>query len=444
MDCVETADGLSRVYKVSVPAADIEERLGKRIDEIRPQMKLKGFRPGKVPRSHVLKMFGKSIRGEVVEALVKETSRKAIADSSVRPAAEPEMEMESDMEAVLEGTADLAYNMHVDVMPDFEPVDVKTLSITRPVAEITDEELDARLQTIAESNPQFTKRAKTAKARLTDAVVIDFLGKIDGKPFEGGGAEEHTLVLGSNSFIPGFEDQLVGIKAGAKIDVTVTFPEQYQAEHLAGKEAVFEVKVHEVRAPKTPKIDDEFAKGLGLEGLDKLKEMLNEQIQSEYTAASRDKAKRSLLDALDEAHDFELPPKMVESEFGQIWQQVQSELDAGRGDEEDKEKSEDELKSDYRAIAERRVRLGLVLAEIGQAADVAISENEVQQALIREAQNFPGQERQVIEFFQKNPNAMAQLRAPIYEDKVVDYILETAKVEDKSVNKDELLAEIEE
>ena len=444
MDCVETADGLSRVYKVSVPAADIEERLGKRIDEIRPQMKLKGFRPGKVPRSHVLKMFGKSIRGEVVEALVKETSQKAIADSSVRPAAEPEMEMESDMEAVLEGTADLAYNMHVDVMPDFEPVDVKTLSITRPVAEITDEELDARLQTIAESNPQFTKRAKTAKARLTDAVVIDFLGKIDGEPFEGGGAEEHTLVLGSNSFIPGFEDQLVGVKAGAEIDVTVTFPEQYQAEHLAGKEAVFEVKVHEVRAPKTPKIDDEFAKGLGLEGLDKLKEMLTEQIQSEYTAASRDKAKRSLLDALDEAHDFELPPKMVESEFGQIWQQVQSELDAGRGDEEDKEKSEDELKSDYRAIAERRVRLGLVLAEIGQAADVAISENEVQQALIREAQNFPGQERQVIEFFQKNPNAMAQLRAPIYEDKVVDYILETAKVEDKSVNKDELLAEVEE
>lgn len=444
MDCVETADGLSRVYKVSVPAADIEERLGKRIDEIRPQMKLKGFRPGKVPRSHVLKMFGKSIRGEVVEALVKETSQKAIADSSVRPAAEPEMEMESDMEAVLEGTADLAYNMHVDVMPDFEPVDVKTLSITRPVAEITDEELDARLQTIAESNPQFTKRAKTAKARLTDAVVIDFLGKIDGEPFEGGGAEEHTLVLGSNSFIPGFEDQLVGVKAGAEIDVTVTFPEQYQAEHLAGKEAVFEVKVHEVRAPKTPKIDDEFAKGLGLEGLDKLKEMLTEQIQSEYTAASRDKAKRSLLDALDDAHDFELPPKMVESEFGQIWQQVQSELDAGRGDEEDKEKSEDELKSDYRAIAERRVRLGLVLAEIGQAADVAISENEVQQALIREAQNFPGQERQVIEFFQKNPNAMAQLRAPIYEDKVVDYILETAKVEDKSVNKDELLAEIEE
>ena len=443
MDCVETADGLSRVYKVSVPAADIEERLDKRIDEIRPQMKLKGFRPGKVPKSHVLKMFGKSIRGEVVEALVKETSQKAIADSSVRPAAEPEMEMESDMDAVLEGTADLAYNMHVDVMPDFDPVDVKTLTITRPVADVSDEELDARLQTIAESNPQFNKRAKTAKARLTDAVVIDFLGKIDGEPFEGGAAEEHTLVLGSNSFIPGFEDQLVGVKAGAEIDVTVTFPEQYQAEHLAGKEAVFEVKVHEVRAPKTPKIDDEFAKGLGLEGLDKLKEMLTEQIQNEFSAASRDKAKRSLLDALDEAHDFELPPKMVESEFGQIWQQVQSELDAGRGDDEDKEKSEDELKTDYRAIAERRVRLGLVLAEIGQAADVSINENEVQQALIREAQNFPGQERQVIEFFQKNPNAMAQLRAPIYEDKVVYYILETAKVKDKTVGKEELLAEIE-
>lgn len=444
MESVETVEGLSRTYKVNVPKADLQKRFDERIEEIRPQMNLKGFRPGKVPASHVKKMFGKDIMGEVVQALVQETSQKAIEDADVRPAGQPEMKMESDMEKVLSGDEDLAYEMNVDVMPDFEPVDVKKLTIKKPVADIGDDEIDERLAQIAEANPKFEKRAKTAKARDKDAVVIDFLGKLDGEPFEGGAAEEHTLVLGSNSFIPGFEDQLVGSKAGEEKDVTVTFPENYQAEHLAGKEAVFEVKVHEVRAAKTPDIDDEFAKGLGLEDLAKLKELVTEQIQNEFGGASRAKAKRNLLDQLDDKHDFDLPPKMVDQEFGQIWQQLQAEMDAGRTAEEDKGKSEDDLKEEYRKIAERRVRLGLVLAEIGRLAEVQISEQEVQQALIREARNFPGQERQVIEFFQKDPNAMAQLRAPIYEDKVVDHILETAKVKEETVAKDELLKEDEE
>jgi trigger factor len=352
--------------------------------------------------------------------------------------------MESDMEKVLSGDEDLAYEMNVDVMPEFEPVDVKKLTIKKPVAEIGDAEIDERLTQIAEANPKYEKRAKTAKARDKDAVVIDFLGKLDGEPFEGGAAEEHTLVLGSNSFIPGFEDQLIGAKAGEEKDVKVTFPENYQAEHLAGKEAVFEVKVHEVRAAKTPDIDDEFAKGLGLEDLAKLKELITEQIQNEFGGASRAKAKRNLLDQLDDKHDFDLPPKMVDQEFGQIWQQLQAEMDAGRTADEDKDKTEDQLKEEYRKIAERRVRLGLVLAEIGRLAEVQISEQEVQQALIREARNFPGQERQVIEFFQKDPNAMAQLRAPIYEDKVVDHILETAKVKEETVAKEDLLKEDEE
>lgn len=444
MESVETVEGLSRTYKVNVPKADLQKRFDERIEEIRPQMNLKGFRPGKVPASHVKKMFGKDIMGEVVQALVQETSQKAIEDADVRPAGQPEMKMESDMEKVLSGDEDLAYEMNVDVMPDFEPVDVKKLTIKKPVADIGDDEIDERLAQIAEANPKFEKRAKTAKARDKDAVVIDFLGKLDGEPFEGGAAEEHTLVLGSNSFIPGFEDQLVGSKAGEEKDVTVTFPENYQAEHLAGKEAVFVVKVHEVRAAKTPDIDDEFAKGLGLEDLAKLKELVTEQIQNEFGGASRAKAKRNLLDQLDEKHDFDLPPKMVDQEFGQIWQQLQAEMDAGRTAEEDKGRSEDDLKEEYRKIAERRVRLGLVLAEIGRLAEVQISEQEVQQALIREARNFPGQERQVIEFFQKDPNAMAQLRAPIYEDKVVDHILETAKVKEETVAKDELLKEDEE
>jgi len=444
MECVETSEGLSRMYKVSVPKADLQKRYDDRIEEIRPQMNLKGFRPGKVPAAHVKKMFGKDIMGEVVQALVQETSQKAIEDSDVRPAGQPEMHMESDMEKVLSGDEDLAYHMHVDIMPEFEPADITKLTITKPVAEINDEELDARLTQIADANPQYKKRAKTAKARQDDAVVIDFLGKLDGEPFEGGAAEEHTLVIGSNTFIPGFEEQLVGVKAGDETEVNVTFPENYQAENLAGKDAVFEIKVHEVREAKKPEIDDEFAKGLGLEDLAKLKELVTEQIQTEFSGASRAKAKRSLLDLLDEKHDFELPPKMVEQEFNQIWQQLQTEMDAGRTADEDKDKSEDELKEEYNKIAQRRVRLGLVLAEIGRVAEIQISEQEVQQALISEARNFPGQERQVIEFFQKDPNAMAQLRAPIYEDKVVDHILETAKVKEKTVSKDELLKEDEE
>ena len=444
MECTETTDGLSRMYKVKVPASDLKTRLDERIEEIRPQMKLKGFRPGKVPAAHVRKMFGKSIMGEVVEAAMKETSEKAIADANVRPASQPDMHMESDMEKVLEGEEDLAYHMHVDIMPEFEPVEASSLKVTRPVAEVDDAALDEALDRVAENNMKYEARGKTAKARDGDAIVIDFVGKLDGEPFEGGAAEEHTLVLGSNSFIPGFEEQLVGVKAGDEKSVEVTFPEQYQAEHLAGKAAVFDVKVHEVRAPKKPDIDEEFAKGLGIESLEELKDLVKGQLQQELDNASRAKAKRSLLDALDEKHDFELPPKMVDMEFDQIWQQLQQEMDAGRIDEEEKNKPEDQLKDEYRKIAERRVRLGLVLAEIGRLADVKISEQEVQQALIREAQRFPGQERQVIEFFQQNPNAMAQLRAPIYEDKVVDHLLEQVEIKEKKVSREEILAEDEE
>ncbi len=444
MECTETSDGLSRMYKVKVPASELKARLDARIEEIRPQMRLKGFRPGKVPASHVRKMFGQSLMGEVIEAVMKETSEKAITDADVRPASQPDMHMESDMEKVIEGEEDLAYHMHVDIMPDFEPADMSGITIKKPVAEVDDAQLEETLDQVAENNMKYEPRGKTAKAKDGDAVVIDFVGKIDGEPFEGGAAEGHTLVLGSGSFIPGFEEQLVGTKTGEEKDVEVTFPEQYQAEHLAGKAAVFEVKVNEVRAPKKPDIDEEIAKGLGIDSLEELKTMLKTQLQQELDNASRAKAKRHLLDALDEKHDFDLPPKMVDMEFDQIWQQLQSEMDAGRVSDEDKEKSEDELKEEYRKIAERRVRLGLVLAEIGRLQEIKISEQEVQQALIREAQRYPGQERQVLEFFQKNEGAMAQLRAPIYEDKVVDHLLETVKVKEEKVSREELLSDDEE
>ena len=445
MEVTETnAEGLSRTFKVTVPASELVAKLDSRIEEIRPQMNLKGFRPGKVPKAHVKKMFGKSIMSELIEGLVAETNQKALEDADVRPASQPDVQMDGDIEPVLEGKADLAYSLNVDVMPDFEPADVKVLKIERPVTPVADADVDEALQKLADQNQQYKPRGKTAKAKDGDAVVIDFVGKIDGEPFDGGAAEEQTLVIGSGRFIPGFEEQLIGVKTGDETELNVTFPEDYQAEELKGKEAVFEVKVREVRMPKKAEIDEDFAKNFGLESLEQLREMMTAQIQSEHDQASRQKAKRALLDVLDEKHSFDLPQKMVEQEFSQIWQQLQQEKEAGNLDEEDAKKSDEDLEKEYRAIAERRVRLGLVLAEIGRIAEVQITDQEVQQAVIAEARKFPGQEREVVEFFQKNPGALAQVRAPIYEEKVVDHILEIAKVTDKEVSKDDLFAEVEE
>ena len=445
MEVTQTkAEGLSRTFAVKVPASELQAKLDERIEEIRPQMKLKGFRPGKVPASHVRKLYGQDLMGELINKLVTETNQKALEDNELRPAGQPDVQIDGDMEAVVKGQADLSYNMNVDVMPEFEPADVTKLTITRPVADVAQEQIDEALGRIAEQNTQYEPRAKTAKAKEGDAVVMDFVGKIDGEAFEGGSAEQQTLVIGSGQFIPGFEDQLVGVKAGDEKDVTVTFPEEYGAADLAGKEAVFEVKVHEVRAPKTAELDDEFAKGLGLESLEQLTGLVKDQLKAEHDGASRAKAKRNLLDQLDEAHSFDLPPNMVEQELNQIWQQLQSEMDAGRTADEDKDKSEDELKEEYRKIAERRVRLGLVLAEIGRVADVRISEQEVNQALVREARQYPGQETQVVEFFRNNPGAMAQLRAPIYEDKVVDHILEVAEITEETVSREDLFKEEDE
>ena len=444
MEVTQTkAEGLSRTFEVSVPAAELQKKLDDKIEEIRPQMNLKGFRPGKVPAAHVRKMFGKSLMGEMIDGLVNETNQKAIEDSDVRPASQPHVHMDSEMEEVLDGKTDLAYHMHFDVMPEFEPTDISKIKIERPVTKVDDAMVDESLGKIAEQNMKYDARAKTAKAKDGDAVVIDFVGKIDGEAFEGGTAEEQAVIIGAGRFIPGFEEQLIGVKSSDETELKVTFPDDYPSDNLKGKDAVFEVKVGEVRAPSTPDLDDEFAKNLGLEGIDQLKEMITEQLQNEHDGASRQKAKRVLLDELDTAHDFELPPQMVEQEFDQIWAQLTQEKDAGRLSEDEQKKPEEDLKEEYRTIAERRVRLGLVLAEIGRDKEIKITEEEVQRGMIAEARNFPGQEQQVMEFFQKNPGAMAQIRAPIYEDKVVDYILETVKITDKDVTKEELFAEEE-
>ena len=434
------SEGLTRVITVKVPAGELQQRLDDKINEVRPNLQLKGFRPGKVPAGHIKRVYGKALMSEVVETAVQDESQKALAD--LKPAGQPKMDMKSDIASVVEQGADLEFNMEVEVMPAFEPVDPATLSVERPVANISEDEVNEAIEKFAENNKTYEEKKGAAKDG--DAVVCDFVGKIDGEAFEGGTAEDQTIVIGGGQLIPGFEEQLTGAKAGDAVTVNVTFPDEYPAENLKGKDAVFAVDVKEIRAPKTPEVNEDFAKGLGLESLDALKEAMRSQIENEYGQASRAKAKRKLLDALDEKHDFDLPPGMVDAEFQGIWTQVEQEKAAGNLPDEDKDKSEDDLKAEYRQIAERRVRLGLVLAEIGNQNNIVVRDEEVSRALGQEASRFPGQEQKVIEFYQKNPNALAQLRAPIYEEKVVDFILEIADVTDVTVSKEELLREDDE
>lgn len=434
-------DGLSRTYNVTIPKEELSKKLEAKIQEIQPEVSLKGFRPGKVPVSHIRKMFGQSIMKDVVEDVLNESSQKAINDNNIRPAGQPKIDLRANGEDVTKGDADLEYQLTVETIPDFEPVDPEKLKFTRLTCEVSDEMVTERIEELAKGQKTYKKKAKTAKAKEGDAVLINFTGRIDGEAFDGGAMDEHQLVLGSGTFIPGFEDQLIGTKAGEKLDVTVTFPEEYGAAELAGKEAVFETEVLEVQGEKDAVVDDALAEKFGLENLEKLTEIVKEGLTNEFDVQQRMKLKRAILDELDGKHEFDLPPGMVEAEFGNIWQQVQSEKEAGQLDEDDASKSEDELKADYRKIAERRVRLGLVLAEMGTKAEIQVSNEEIQQAMVAEARQYPGQEEQVIEFYQKNPQAIAQLRAPIYEEKVVDLIIEKAKITDKAVDREKLFEE---
>lgn len=444
MQIVEkSGEGLSRVFGVTVPAATLSERLDQKIAEIRPQMNIKGFRPGKVPAAHVKRMYGKSLMSEIVDAAVNESQQQALT-GNLRAAASPEITVSSDLEKVLEGGTDLAFDLSVELMPEFETMDLAKIALDRPVHEPTAKEVDEQVKELAEQSQTYeTKTGKAVKAAEGDMVVGDFVGRMDGEIFEGGSMENAEVIIGSNRFIPGFEEQLTGAKADTTVTIGVTFPADYGAETLAGKAAEFEFQVKEIKQAKTAEIDDELAKQFGLESLDALKDAVKTQIEQGNAQASRFKAKRALLDILDSGHSFDLPPKMVEGEFATIWQQVESEKAAGQLSDEDKEKTEDQLKVEYRKIAERRVRLGLVLAEIGRVNNVTVEDQELNQALIAEARRYPGQEQQVVEFYRQNPQAAAQLRAPIYEEKVVDLILEKAKVTDKKVSKAELEAEDE-
>ena len=434
------SQGLSRSYGVMVPATELGAALEARIAEISPTLTLKGFRPGKVPPAHVRRLYGKGLMSEVIEKTINESSQKILADNQLRVASPPDLKPVSDMEQVLNGSIDLAYDLEVEIMPDFEPMDVTTLKLTRPVYKAEAAELSEALAEIVAANRTYEPRGgKAPKAQDGDQLLIDFLGKIDGVPFDGGAAEDTEIVVGAGRFIPGFEEQLVSAAAGKDVTVNVTFPADYGAETLAGKVAVFDVKVKEVRAPKAAVADDALAIQLGFSDLAALTDAIRANVERQYEQASRFKLKRALLDALDGKHDIPLPPRMVEAEFAGIWAQVEKDKAEGAESPEDAGKSDDDLRKEYRKIAERRVRLGLVLAEIGRRDNVQITEAELGAAMREEAMKYGAQAQQIFDLMRQNANMQNQMRAPLYEEKVVDLIISRASVKDKAVSKEELL-----
>ena len=432
---------LHKQFTVTIAAAELEGRVNARLEEMKPRVNLKGFRPGKAPVSFLKKQFGKSIMGEVVEAAVNEGSQKAIADNNLKPALQPRVEPVGNVEDVVDGKSDLTFKVIVDLMPEFDVADVAKLSVERLTADIADADIDEALDRLAKNARDYA--SKDGAAAKDDVVVIDYEGSIDGTPFAGGKGEDFSLTLGSGTFIPGFEDGLIGAAKGDERDVNVTFPAEYHAPEMAGKDAVFKVSVKDVKAPVETKIDDELAKKMGLDNLSTLKDRVREQLTNDYKAAGRMHLKRRVLDALDTAHDFPLPPAMVEHEFANIWAQVEEELKREGKTAADEGKTEDELKAEYHKIAERRVRLGLVLGKLGEQNGITVAGDEVQRAIIARARQFPGQEQQVFQFYAKNPQAQAEIRAPLFEDKVVDFIAELATVTDRKVDKETLFADPE-
>ena len=443
MQVTETlSQGLKREFKVVLPATELEERLTSELATLKDRVRINGFRPGKVPVGHLRRVYGRSVMADVLQNAVNEANRKIVEDNSLKLALEPQVqfpENKDEVEKAMDAKGDLAFTVALEVLPVFELADLSDVSVKKPVAEVSDAEVNESLERMAKQNRAF--ETKEGAAVDGDRVVVDFVGRIDGTEFEGGKAEDIRVEIGSNTFIPGFEDQLLGVKAGDTKLVKVTFPENYLAPHLAGKDAEFDVTVKEVEAPGELKIDDELAKGFGMESLDKLKEAIRGAIQRDFDAQSRRKVKKELLDALDAKYSFELPPSLVEQEFAAVWAQVEGDMKSNNRTFADEGTTEDEARAEYRKIAERRVRLGLVLAQIGEKSDIKISDDEVTQALVERVRQYPGQEQQVWEFYQKNPQALAEIRAPLFEEKVVDQILSQVKVDDETVSKEALFSD---
>lgn len=432
-------EGLSRELTITVAKKDMEEKLLDKLTTLKGQVNLKGFRQGKVPISHLRKVYGKQAMAEIVNEIINKRTGEVLVDRGEKAAQQPEVKMtedESEADDILAGKRDFEFTMAYEVLPDFEVPPLDKLKIERPVAEITDEEIEEQALKVAENaRPWDEKKGKAAKK---DRVTIDYLGKLDGEPFEGGADNGAKLVLGSDTFIPGFETQLVGMSAGEETVVKVKFPDDYNAEHLAGKDAEFDVTVKLVEKPGKLELNDEVAKQLGVEDVGKLRDVIREQLESQYGSFTRAKVKRQILDQLNEATKMEMPTKMVAQEFDNIWKQVTDELERAGKTFKDEDTTEEDARKEYGELAERRVRLGLVLATIGEREKIEITEEELQKAVYDQMRQYPGQEQMILEYFQKQPDAVAGLRAPLYEEKVVEHIMGVADVTDKTVSKEEL------
>ena len=442
MQVTETvSDGLKREFKVVVPANDLASKVDERLVELKDRVRINGFRPGKVPVAHLKRMYGRAVMAETIEQAVREANTQIITERGFKLVREPEVIMpteEGAVEQLIEGKSDLAYTVAIEIMPPIELADFKGIVLERLTAEVTGAEVEEAVGRIAEQSRPFVAKEAGVKAESGDRVTIDFTGKIDGTPFEGGTGGDVAVHIGSGTFIPGFEDQLIGIAAGDKRTVNVTFPQTYPAENLAGKSAEFDVTAKSMEAPKAIAMDDEFAKSLGLESLDKLKEMVKERLARDHVAVSRQRVKRQLLDALDKLHKFTPPPTLVEDEFDNVWKAIVDDLKAQNRTFDDEGTTEDKAKQEYRAIADRRVRLGLVIGEIGERNNIKVSDEEISRAVMDRARQVPGREQQVWDFYRNNPEAIASLRAPIFEDKVVDFILELAKTTERTVPREQL------
>jgi len=446
MQVIETlAQGLKRELKVVIPAKDMEARMNERLAEVKDRVKINGFRPGKVPVAHLKKVYGKSIMADLVNEIVRDKPTEILSGRGEKSATQPEIAMtedEAEADKILNAQADLEFTVAYEIIPAIELKDVSGIKVTREVVEIAEDEVNEQILKIAESARSY--ESKKGKAANGDRVTIDYLGKVDGVAFDGGKDEDAELVLGSNRFIPGFEEQLVGLKAGDEKVITVTFPAEYPAANLAGKEATFDITVKDVAGAQDIEINDELATKLGLESADKLKEIVRGQIESQYGNLTRQKVKRQILDQLDELYQFETPERLVEAEFENIWRQINTDLQQAGKTFADEETTEEEARAEYRKLAERRVRLGLVLSEIGEKAGVQVSDDELQRSLFEQLRQFPGQEKQILDYFKNTPGAAASLRAPLFEEKVVDHLLGEISVTDKTVSKEELTADDEE
>jgi trigger factor len=442
MQVTETlSEGLKREYKVVVPAAELDEKVNKRLDELKAQVRINGFRPGKVPVSHLKRMYGRATMAEVIEATVRDANNQIVSEHGFKLAADPKVTLpqeEGAIEQLINGKTDLNYTMALEIVPPIELANFKNIKLTRLTADVADSEVDEALGRIAEQNKPFTPKAEGEKAAQGDRVVISYAGSIDGVAFDGGTGDDAPVLLGSNTFIPGFEDQIVGMGVGETRTLKVKFPEHYQAENLAGKDAEFVVTAKSIEAPGTVTIDDAFAKSLGMESLDSLRQAVKDRIASEHQGMSRQKVKRALLDELDKLHKFEPPPTLVEEEFDRVWKSVLQEMETEKKTFADENTTEEKAKEEYRAIAERRVRLGLVLAEIGEKNTITVTDDELNRAVMERVRQFPGQEQRVYEYFRSNPQAVAGLRAPIFEEKVVDFLLELSDVTENKVSREEL------